>query len=77
MRFIIRHLTPLFRLRKRFSLIIIISLFICITFILFNINYNNQSINSLTNTNPSLIFGNKKNIIFNVLNSKTTAIIQK
>jgi len=77
MRFIIHHLTPLCRSRKRFSFILIISLFICIAFILFNIDYNNQSIDSLSDTDPPLMFINRKKIMLDALQSKTATIIQK
>jgi hypothetical protein len=77
MRLIIHQLTSLCRSRKRFSFIIIISLFICITFILFNIDYNNQSIDSLSDTDPPLMFINRKKIMLDALKSKPATIIQK
>ncbi len=43
MRFIIRHLTPLFRSRRRFSFLLIISLFICLLFIFYKTNHDTES----------------------------------
>jgi len=77
MRSIIRHLTPLFRSRRRFSFLLVISLLLCVAFILFNIDRNNESIDSIPNQESPLILTQNKNNLLNKLYAKITPIMSK
>ncbi len=77
MRFIIRYLTPFFRSRRRFSVLLACSLFFII-FLLFINDHNTQPIDTLTKPDyPLLLLRKNQNIILDVLKTKTTEIIQK
>lgn len=75
MPFIIRHLQPLCRSRKRFSFLLIISLLVCIAFILFTIDSNTQQ--SIGQDSSLIIKKENQNIILNKLQKKSTINAQK
>jgi len=76
MRSIVRHISPLCRSRRRFSFLLLISLLVFIAFLLFIIDHNNQSIDSLPTKDQSLMIRRRNNnFILNALNSKTNATV--
>ncbi|CAF2100320.1 unnamed protein product [Rotaria magnacalcarata] len=77
MLFIIRHLSPLVRSRRRFSFSLLISVLISIVFILYLIDYNRQSLDLLLD--QELIQTTNKNSLLNVFIPKTTTttVIEK
>ena len=68
MRFIIRHLSPYIRSRRRFPFVLIISLLICTAIILYTIDYKPPTIDSVPNHEQKFI---------PAVNVPTSTIIQK